>query len=112
MSKEPIDFTREEEVRNRLLTKIKGLSSITFNPDKWAEIKSEIYKVLPLDVEIVMDDTTLREGLQMAELSSPTAADMAKIARLLKETGVERIETVTYSPSDQKAIQMMRFVAP
>jgi len=103
-----LDFTREETERRQYIKRIEKLSSLVFDPDKWEELRKTVYKTSPLDVDVVIDDTTLREGLQMAELISPRPEDMCRIACLLRDIGVEREEVITYTKSDQEALRMMR----
>ena len=65
------------------------------------------FKKLPLDTEPLIDDTTLRDGVQMPGLAvSPE--DAAEIARYLDELGVERIELHHYQKSDKKAVKLIR----
>ncbi len=62
---------------------------------------------LPLETDPVIDDTTLRDGVQMPGLAvSPE--DAAEIARLLDAIGVERIELHHYQESDKKAARLIR----
>ena len=61
---------------------------------------------LPLSTEPLIDDTTLRDGVQMPGLAvSPESA--AGIARLLDEIGVERIELHHYQPSDKRSASII-----
>jgi len=60
-----------------------------------------------LKTEPIIDDTTLRDGIQMPGLAvSPE--DAAEIARLLVEAGVERIELHHYQKSDKKAAKLIQ----
>jgi len=62
---------------------------------------------LPLEVEPVIDDTTLRDGVQMPGIAvSPE--NTAHIARLLDSIGVERIELHHYQRQDKKAIKLIQ----
>ncbi|MEM2110498.1 MAG: isopropylmalate synthase [Candidatus Bathyarchaeia archaeon] len=55
----------------------------------------------------IIDDTTLRDGIQMPGLAvSPE--DAAEIARLLDEIGVERIELHHYQQPDKKAVKLIQ----
>jgi isopropylmalate/homocitrate/citramalate synthase len=55
----------------------------------------------------IIDDTTLRDGIQMPGLAtSPT--DAAKIAKLLDEAGVERIELHQYQKPDKRAVKLIK----
>jgi len=96
-----------EEKRMKQIDVIRSLTSREFNPEMWEKLKETLYYYKPLNVNVIIDDTTLREGLQMAELISPNPYDMCKIACLLRDIGVERIEVITYTKSDQDAIKLM-----
>ncbi|OYT45912.1 isopropylmalate synthase, partial [Candidatus Bathyarchaeota archaeon] len=64
------------------------------------------FQVIPLKTEPLIDDTTLRDGVQMPGLAiSPE--DTAEIARLLDELGVERIELHHYHKTDKKAVKLI-----
>ena len=62
---------------------------------------------LPLDTDPIIDDTTLRDGVQMPGLAV-TPKDAAEIARLLDEVGVERIEVHHYQKTDKQAVKIMQ----
>jgi len=62
---------------------------------------------LPLDTDPVIDDTTLRDGVQMPGLAA-APKDAAEIARLLDEIGVERIEVFHYQKTDKQAVKLMQ----
>ena len=97
-----------EKARREYLEKIKSLSSQQFDPTKWEKLKKFVYPPLPLKVDVVIDDTTLREGLQMAGLASPLPENACRMACLLRDIGVRRLEVLTYTKSDQDAVGMMR----
>ena len=60
-----------------------------------------------LGVEPIIDDTTLRDGVQMPGVAvSPK--NTAHIARLLDSIGVERIELHHYQRQDKKAIKLIQ----
>ncbi|MEM2913944.1 MAG: isopropylmalate synthase [Candidatus Bathyarchaeia archaeon] len=62
---------------------------------------------MPLKTDPIIDDTTLRDGIQMPGLAvSPE--DAAEIARLLDEIGVERIELHHYQQPDKKAVKLIQ----
>lgn len=64
------------------------------------------FSKLPLKTDPVIDDTTLRDGVQMPGLAvSPE--DAAEIARLLDEIGVERIELHHFQKTDKKAARLI-----
>jgi len=69
--------------------------------------KDFYFNKMPLDTEPLIDDTSLRDGIQMPGLAvSPE--DAAEIARLLDEIGVERIELHHYQKSDKKTAKLIR----
>lgn len=61
----------------------------------------------PLKTEAIVDDTTLRDGLQMPGLAAGPK-DAAKVAQLLSEVGVERIEMFHYQEPDKKAAKLIQ----
>ena len=64
------------------------------------------FNKLALETDPVIDDTTLRDGVQMPGLAvSPE--DAAEIARLLDAIGVERIELHHFQRSDKKAAKLI-----
>ena len=65
------------------------------------------FRKIPLKTEPIIDDTTLRDGVQMPGLAvSPE--DAARIASLLDEIGVERIEVHHYQEPDKKAVKLIK----
>lgn len=73
------------------------------------ELAKELYyfNKMPLNTEPLIDDTTLRDGIQMPGLAvSPE--DAAEIARLMDEVGVERIELHHYQRPDKEAVRLIR----
>jgi isopropylmalate/homocitrate/citramalate synthase len=68
---------------------------------------NDFYFKLALKTEPIIDDTTLRDGIQMPGLAvSPK--DAAEIARLLSEIGIERIEVFHYQELDKKAAKLIQ----
>ena len=68
---------------------------------------NDFYFKLALETEPIIDDTTLRDGIQMPGLAvSPK--DAAEIARLLSEIGIERIEVFHYQELDKKAAKLIQ----
>jgi isopropylmalate/homocitrate/citramalate synthase len=65
------------------------------------------YFKMPLKTEPIIDDTTLRDGIQMPGLAA-RPKDAAKIAQLLSEIGVERIELYHYQKPDKKAAKLIQ----
>ena len=106
--KKEIDFEMMEKARREYLAKIRQFSLVEFNREKWEELRNLVYKTVPLDVDVIIDDTTLREGVQMAGIASPHPSDSCRIACMLRDIGVERLEVLTYTKSDQEAIKRMR----
>jgi isopropylmalate/homocitrate/citramalate synthase len=64
------------------------------------------FKMPPLKTEPIIDDTTLRDGMQMPGLAA-SPKDAAKIAQLLSEIGVERIDLFHYQEPDKKAARLI-----
>jgi isopropylmalate/homocitrate/citramalate synthase len=65
------------------------------------------YFKMSLKTEPIIDDTTLRDGIQMPGLAA-RPKDAAKIAQLLSEIGVERIELYHYQKPDKKAAKLIQ----
>lgn len=60
-----------------------------------------------LKTEPIIDDTTLRDGIQMPGLAAGPK-EAAKIAQLLNKIGVERIEVFHYQETDKKAARLIQ----
>lgn len=103
-----MNFEKMEEARREYLEKMKGISLTEFDHATWENIRKKAYPPKPLDCDVIIDDTTLREGLQMAGLVSPLPNDAARIAVMLRDIGIERLEVLTYTKSDQEAIKLMQ----
>jgi isopropylmalate/homocitrate/citramalate synthase len=67
----------------------------------------KFYFKLALNTEPIIDDTTLRDGIQMPGLAAGPK-DAARIAQLLSEIGVERIELFHYQEPDKKAAKLIQ----
>jgi isopropylmalate/homocitrate/citramalate synthase len=65
------------------------------------DIQEFYFKLAPLKTEPIIDDTTLRDGIQMPGLAVGPK-DSAKIAQFFAEIGVERIELFHYQEPDKK----------
>ena len=65
------------------------------------------YFKMALKTEPILDDTTLRDGIQMPGLAVGPK-DAAKLAQLLSEAGVERIEVFHYQKPDKKAAELIQ----
>lgn len=102
------DLVGLEEKRKRFVERIRSFSSVGFDFKQWEDLRRTVYPPTPLDVDVIIDDTTLREGLQMAGTVTPLPQDVAQIAKMLRDIGVERLEVLTYTRSDQEAIKLMR----
>ena len=68
---------------------------------------NDFYFKLKLETEPIIDDTTLRDGIQMPGLAVGSK-EAAKIAQLLSESGVERIEVFHYQEPDKKAAKLIQ----
>ena len=64
------------------------------------------FKMPILKTDPIIDDTTLRDGMQMPGLAAKPH-DAAKIAELLYEIGAERIELFHYQEPDRKAVRLI-----
>ncbi len=67
----------------------------------------DFYFKLNLKTEPIIDDTTLRDGIQMPGLAVKPK-DAARIAQLLTEIGTERIEIFHYQEPDKKAAKLIK----
>ena len=68
---------------------------------------TSFYNKLPLCVNPIIDDTTLRDGIQMPGTAvSPRHA--THIAYLLDAIGVERLEFFQYQKPDQEAVKLIQ----
>ncbi|MEM2971276.1 MAG: hypothetical protein QW270_02495 [Candidatus Bathyarchaeia archaeon] len=67
----------------------------------------EFYRVLPLKTDPIIDDTTLRDGIQMPGLAT-SPEESAEIVRMLAECGVERVELFHYQNPDKKAVKLIK----
>jgi len=101
-------FKAEDARRLRYIEFIRSKGSNLRDTNTWEELKEFIYKPRTLRTDVIIDDTTLREGLQMAGLTSPSADDVCQIGSLLREIGVDRIEVLTYTKTDQEAVKKMQ----
>ena len=64
------------------------------------------FKLPALKTEPIIDDTTLRDGIQMPGLATGPK-DSAKIAQFLANIGVERIELFHFQEPDKKAARLI-----
>jgi citrate (Re)-synthase len=73
-----------------------------------SQVKLEdFYYKLQLKTNPIIDDSILRDGIQMPGLAVGPK-DAAKIAQLLSEVGVERIELFHYQEPDKKAAKLIQ----
>jgi homocitrate synthase NifV len=70
------------------------------------DIKDFFFKMQPLKTDVLIDDTTLRDGIQMPGLAAGPK-DAARIAHLLSEIGVERIEVFHNQEPDKHAAKLI-----
>jgi citrate (Re)-synthase len=70
------------------------------------DIKDFYFKLKALKTEPIIDDTTLRDGIQMPGLAVGPK-DAAKIAQMLNDVGVERIELFHYQEPDKRAAKLI-----
>lgn len=102
------EFDESNRKHKEFLKGIEELSSLEFDSEKWEKLKKLVYNPQPLDIDVIIDDTTLREGLQMPGIISPSPAEASRIAIMLHEIGVERIEVLTYARSDKEGVKRMQ----
>jgi isopropylmalate/homocitrate/citramalate synthase len=70
------------------------------------DINDLYFKMPALHVEPIIDDTTLRDGIQMPGLAAGPR-EAARIAQFLSEIGVERVELFHYQEPDKKAAKLI-----
>jgi len=70
------------------------------------DLKDYFFKMPPIKTEAIIDDTTLRDGIQMPGLAA-APKDAAKIAQLLSGIGVGRIEMFHYQEPDKRAAKLV-----
>ncbi|MCL2691054.1 MAG: hypothetical protein FWE56_02195 [Candidatus Bathyarchaeota archaeon] len=70
------------------------------------ELNQFYFKLPELKTEPIIDDSTLRDGIQMPGLAVGPQ-DAAQIAKLLSEIGVERIELFHYQEPDKQAAKLI-----
>ncbi|MEM3602228.1 MAG: 2-isopropylmalate synthase [Candidatus Bathyarchaeia archaeon] len=67
----------------------------------------KFYFKMSLKTDPIIDDTTLRDGIQMPGLAVDPE-HTAEIVKLLSEVGVERVELFHYQKSDRKAVKLVQ----
>ncbi|MGD6808142.1 MAG: LeuA family protein [Candidatus Bathyarchaeia archaeon] len=70
------------------------------------ELNQFYFKLPELKTEPIIDDSTLRDGIQMPGLAVGPK-DAANIAQLLSQVGVERIEVFHYQEPDKQAAKLI-----
>ncbi len=70
------------------------------------ELNQFFFKLPKLNTEPIIDDSTLRDGIQMPGLAVGPK-DAAKIAQLLCDIGSERIEVFHYQEPDKQAAKLI-----
>ncbi|MCW4029277.1 MAG: isopropylmalate synthase [Candidatus Bathyarchaeota archaeon] len=70
------------------------------------DIQDFYFKLKPLKINTIIDDSTLRDGIQMPGLAVGPE-DAAQIAELLCDIGVERIELFHYQEPDKQAAKLI-----
>ncbi len=78
---------------------------MTVSPDEIGDWRRYFHQ-LPLKVEPMIDDCTLRDGVQMPGIAA-SPEHTAEIAQLLDELGVERIEIHHFQEPDKKAAKLI-----
>lgn len=97
-----------EAERQKYIERLKALMTLDFDPLKWEEIRELVYDTVPLGAELIIDDSTLREGIQMAGLVSPHPPDACSIGCMLRDIGVERLEVLFFTKTDQESVEQMK----
>ena len=101
------DSTLEKERRD-CADICRKLSKLEYDTDSWNELNRSIYEKIPLNCDVVIDDTTLREGVQMSGLRPPSPSEAAELAEDLSKIGVERLEVQIYSSAGKQATKIMQ----
>jgi isopropylmalate/homocitrate/citramalate synthase len=70
------------------------------------KLEDYFFKMPDLKTDPIIDDTTLRDGVQMSGIAIKPH-DAAKIASLLCDIGIERIELFHYQEPDKKAAKLI-----
>ena len=70
------------------------------------KLEDFFFKMPALKTDPIIDDSTLRDGLQMPGLAA-SPKDAVQIAQLLCEIGSERIEMFHYQEPDKKAAKQI-----
>jgi homocitrate synthase NifV len=86
----------------------RNLSTLNYKRDIWEKMNNTLYQKTPLNCDVIIDDTTLREGVQMSGLRPPTPKEAAEFGERLAEIGVERLEVQIYSNSGREAAKLMQ----
>jgi len=101
------DFTLEKERRD-LAEICRRLSTLSYDEDSWEKLNNSVYEKTHLNCDVIIDDTTLREGIQMSGLRPPSPEEAAELGEGLVRIGVERLEVQIYSSSGKLAVKLMQ----
>ena len=107
MSTRP-EIEQLEAERRKYLERIQRLMFTDFDPQRWEELRETLYATVSLNADVIIDDCTFREGIQMAGLVTPHPSDTCTMATMLRDVGVERLEVLFYTKTDQEAVKLMR----
>ena len=97
-----------ERDRRNLVDTYRSLSTLNYDRDIWEKMNKTLYQKTSLNCDVIIDDTTLREGVQMSGLRSPTPKEAAEFGEKLAEIGVERLEVQIYSNAGRQAVKLMQ----
>lgn len=86
----------------------RSLSTLNYDRDIWEKMNNILYQKTPLNCDVIIDDTTLREGVQMSGLRPPTPKEAAEFGEKLVEIGVERLEVQIYTNAGRLAVKLMQ----
>jgi isopropylmalate/homocitrate/citramalate synthase len=78
---------------------------MSFSPEQIGDWR-KYFTQLPLKVEPMIDDSTLRDGVQMPGVAA-SPEHTAEIAQQLDEIGVDRIEVHHFQEPDKKAVKLI-----
>jgi isopropylmalate/homocitrate/citramalate synthase len=84
----------------------KAFENAKLNEETKLDIKDYFFKLKALKTDPILDDSILRDGIQMPGLAVGPR-DSAKIAQMLNEVGIERIELFHFQEPDKKAAKLI-----
>jgi len=94
--------------REKIADLCRDLSKLKYDREQWDELRNALYNENPLKCDVVIDDTTLREGVQMSGLRPPSPDQAADLAEKLTQIGVERLEVQIYTDPGKEAVRLMQ----